>query len=181
MAASSSLKTSSSQDKLLGLLGPAFPDISFCAGESFLWSPKDKIVFYAAKQLKSKKGQWSLLHEASHAALEHKDYQNDFELLQLEVAAWEHAAQLGTKFGVTIDDNFIEDCLDSYRDWLHQRSTCPTCGSGGLQHDNSTYRCHNCHASWSVSQSRFCRTYRRKLDSTTKEKSSDHDGQTIFS
>lgn len=181
MAALNSPKTSSNPDRLLRLLAPVLPGVTFCADEAFLWSPKDKTVFYNSKQLKSKKGQWSLLHEASHAALEHKDYDNDFELLKLEVAAWQYAVNLGTKFNITIDGNFVEDCLDSYRDWLHQRSTCPSCGSGGIQHDSSTYRCHNCHASWSVSQSRFCRTYRRKLDTLPKEKSPNHNSRTIFS
>lgn len=181
MAAMSSPKTLSSPDKLLKTVAAAFPGVTLRTGESFLWSPQDMTVFYVSKLLRSKKGQWSLLHEVSHAALGHRDYTNDFQLLQLEVAAWERAVILGTELGIAIDENFIEDCLDSYRDWLHQRSTCPACGNGGLQHDSSTYRCHNCHASWSVSQSRFCRTYRRKLDNPAKEKSPDHDGQTIFS
>lgn len=168
-------------DILADRLATLYPAVRLSTGNAFLWSPKEKTVFYAPEKLKTDEGQWSLLHELSHADLNHTTYRNDFELLQLEVAAWERAATLAVELGTTINQNFIEDCLDSYRDWLHQRSTCPTCGSGGLQHDQKTYRCHNCHAVWTVSESRFCRIYRRKVQTGRKEKSSGTSDQTTFS
>jgi hypothetical protein len=110
-------------------------------------------------------GTWSLLHETGHGLLVHADYQSDLELLHMEVAAWEKAKELGQAFGVQIDPNHIEDCLDTYRDWLHRRSTCPTCGSVSLQHNSTEYHCHNCNAMWQVSSSRFCRPYRQLIRS----------------
>lgn len=181
MAVLNSPKTSHNPELLLNQLTATYPYVTFKPGTTFLWSPNEGTVSYTPDQLSSDKGAWSLLHEVSHAILRHQDYRNDFELLQLEVAAWEHAIAMQSEFGVKIDPNFIEDCLDTYRDWLHQRSTCPTCGSGGLQQDSRTYRCHNCLTTWHVSQSRFCRPYRKKLQSVTKEKSSGQNSQTIFS
>ncbi len=181
MAVLNSPKTSYNPETLLKKLAAEYPDVILKPGKVFLWSPKQHVVSYIPDQLTSDKGSWSLLHEVSHAILGHRDYRNDFELLQLEVAAWEEALAVGERLSIKIDQNFIEDCLDTYRDWLHQRSTCPTCGSSGLQHDPKTYRCHNCLTIWHVSQSRFCRPYRKKLHtSVTKEKSPDQNDQTIF-
>lgn len=163
MAVSNSPKTSSPPaSTFIEELSQYAPDVTFVNGKTFLWSPKNRRVLYVEQALNTKKGQWSLLHELSHALLEHNNYKNDFELLQFEVAAWQQARKLASELDIEIDQNFVEDCLDTYRDWLHQRSTCPTCGQGGLQHDSRTYRCHNCLSEWQVSQSRFCRPYRMK-------------------
>ncbi|MBP9853080.1 hypothetical protein KBC77_03790 [Candidatus Saccharibacteria bacterium] len=105
---------------------------------------------------------WTLLHETAHALLQHESFTSDIELLQMEVAAWHHARVLAGRFKITIDPDYIEDCLDSYRDWLHARATCPTCFERSLQTDTHTYTCHNCSAKWHVTKSRLCRTYRRK-------------------
>jgi hypothetical protein len=163
--------------KILEDVRPLLKSVTLLSGDTFLWSPKDKTVVYDFTKLVEDTGQWSLLHEIAHATLGHQTYESDFELLQLEVAAWEEAKQSGAKLHIDIDDNYIEDCLDTYRDWLHQRSTCPTCGSVGLQHDPREYRCHNCLSTWHVSTSRFCRPYRMKK---TLKKSPDHTDQTTF-
>lgn len=104
--------------------------------------------------------EWALLHEVSHALLGHQTYHTDVELLQLEVAAWARAEQLAADFDIHIEADHIQDCLDTYRDWLHGRSICPTCTTRSLQQSDHHYRCHNCHTSWRVSASRFCRPYR---------------------
>lgn len=174
----SSPKTST-QPKILKDVRSLLDGITLVAGETFLWSPKDKTVYYAPAQLQEKTGQWSLLHEIAHGLLDHRTYTTDFELLQLELAAWNKAKEFSKEFGLKIDDNYIEDCLDTYRDWLHQRSTCPTCGGVGLQHDSREYRCHNCLGRWHVSASRFCRPYRMKQASGQHKKSPDRD-QTTF-
>ncbi len=107
---------------------------------------------------------WSLLHETGHALLGHHSYKADFELLKLELAAWERARQIGQEVDVDIDENHIQDCLDTYRDWLYKRSICPSCGTKCLQQDDFThYSCFNCRAVWRVSASRFARSYRRQL------------------
>jgi hypothetical protein len=72
------------------------------------------------------------------------------------------AVKIGRKYRIKLDNNHIQDCLDTYRDWLHRRSKCPTCGMHVLQKDVRTYQCFNCDASWRVSAGRFARPYRLK-------------------
>lgn len=145
---------------LLKRLSVDYPGIKFQEGESFFWSPKDGTVTYVLHPAQNKIAEWSLLHEVSHGILGHTDYSSDFELVQLEVEAWQHARELANKYDIKIDQDHIEDCLDTYRDWLHRRSTCPNCNSVSTQSDPKTYRCFNCKSTWQVSNSRFCRPYR---------------------
>lgn len=147
---------------LLKRLEAGYPDITFVEGESFYWSPKERSITYALVSTQPEIASWSLLHEVSHGILGHASYESDFELVQLEVAAWQHAQKLARKYDIQIDPEHIQDCLDTYRDWLHRRSTCPACHTVSLQTDSSTYRCMNCATTWHVSNSRFCRPYRRK-------------------
>ena len=144
---------------LLSQLKKDFPQISFAASESFYWSPKKKTVHYR-KAAESAKASWPLLHEVGHALLQHQHFTSDLELLQLEIEAWERAKKLALKYGHKIDDGHIQDCLDTYRDWLYKRSTCPSCTTSGLQIKTDRYRCVNCDNEWRVSASRKCRTYR---------------------
>lgn len=145
---------------LLDKLAADFPKIRFVEGDAFYWSPKDKAVTYGQGTTQPDIAHWSLLHEVSHGILGHTAYKNDFELMQLEVDAWQHARGLAKRYSLKIDPEHIQDCLDTYRDWLHRRSTCPTCGTVSLQKDPKTYECFNCRTSWHVSSSRFCRPYR---------------------
>lgn len=147
---------------LLAQLTTDYPHIKFQEGETFYWSPKTKTVTYAPGSTQPLVAQWSLLHEVCHGILEHKSYTSDFELVQLEVAAWQQAKQLAKKYDIKIDPEHVQDCLDTYRDWLHMRATCPTCSTVSTQKDSNTYECFNCHTVWHVSNSRFCRPYRRK-------------------
>lgn len=140
-------------------------DLSFIAGDTFSWDPKNVRICYKAALLESNKGLWALLHEIGHARLGHTDYKNDVELLHMEVAAWEMAQTIGNTHDITIDADYIQDALDSYRDWLHVRSTCPKCYERCLQATTHTYRCHNCGTEWHVTRSRLCRPYRK----TTKK------------
>jgi hypothetical protein len=146
--------------ELIAKLTAAFPDVRFNAGKQFCWSPETGEVFYKRND-KRPTAPWSLLHETGHALLEHASYKADFELLRLEIAAWEKARELARELGITIDEDHIEDCLDTYRDWLHKRSICPTCTTKCLQQsDYVHYRCFNCHTVWRVTGNRFCRAYR---------------------
>ncbi len=147
---------------LLVNLKQDFPGYDFVAAKTFYWSPSDRVVHYRQESLKEPHGSWSLLHELSHGLLNHANYESDFELLQMEVDAWERAKKLAAQYNINIDADHIEDCIDTYRDWLYQRSTCPTCTNCSLQTDHRTYRCLNCGTSWHVSASRLCRPYRRK-------------------
>lgn len=136
-------------------------NLTFRPGKSYYWSPKDRVVFYQQKD-PSVIGLWTLLHEACHGLLGHKSYQSDFELVLLEVEAWERAERLATDFGLKIDQEHVQDCLDSYRDWQYKRSLCPRCDLGGIQINPSSYNCMFCGDTWHVSAARFCRPYRRK-------------------
>lgn len=164
---------------LLETLQKRLPGITFEPGNAFSWSPAQQLVCYPEALMGEASGTWALLHEAAHGILQHTSYETDFELLLLEVAAWQKAKELATELGTEIDEDHIQDCLDTYRDWLHRRSTCPTCGIVGLQHSARLYACHNCNSTWQVSNSRFCRAYRLKNQTQTKT-SPEVKPQTMF-
>jgi hypothetical protein len=147
-------------EKVVNQLQNLLPDVTFSCGDSFFWSPQHRLISYQDEQDKIIVHTWALLHEAAHALLSHTTYNSDFELLMLEVEAWEKAEEISKEVGVVIDKDHIQDCLDTYRDWMHQRSMCPTCGTVSFQRSPREYHCHNCHCSWTVSASRFCRPYR---------------------
>lgn len=137
-----------------------FPHLTFHEGAIFSWSPETQEIFYDATKPQESRI-WSLLHETGHALLEHQSYRTDLELISLEIAAWEKAKQLAHEFQIEIDEEHIQDCLDTYRDWLYQRSVCPRCNNKSLQQDDiAFYQCFNCHTAWKVAPSRFCRAYR---------------------
>jgi hypothetical protein len=139
-----------------------FPELKFTAGQSHYWCPATGEVFYKLSDPATRKDKWSLLHEVSHGLLGHTGYKTDLELLHLEVSAWDKARQLAAKYRLSINDDYIQDCLDTYRDWLYRRCVCPHCGTQNLQNDSgNSYQCYNCHTEWRVSASRFSRAYRR--------------------
>lgn len=147
-------------DELVNTLVSHFPGLRFTAGRQFCWSPETGEISYKASA-RGRRAAWALLHETGHALLEHRGYKGDFELLRLEIDAWERARQVARELGMTIKEDHIQDCLDTYRDWLYKRSICPTCGAKCLQQrDFVHYRCFNCHTVWRVTASRFCRAYR---------------------
>lgn len=154
--------------QLINQLSGRFSDLAYTAGDDFSWSAECSTVCYPADSLHTRPdsantAKWSLLHETAHGLLGHENYRADYELLQMEIAAWERAIELAGDYEITIDDDHIQDCLDTYRDWLYQRSLCPNCGVQCLQQaDYKHYGCFNCHAVWSVSANRFTRTYRAK-------------------
>lgn len=153
-------------DTLLKGLSKDFPGITFQKGADFYWSPREQVVYYAGALRKS--DCWTLLHEASHGVLQHKTFKSDFQLLQLELEAWEKAKELASQYGFSISSDHIEDCLDTYRDWLHKRSLCPSCDMKSLQQDSSTYSCYNCNTTWRVTSSRLCRPYRARIETTMR-------------
>lgn len=148
--------------KLLTRLSVEFPHFKFVPGESFFWSAKNNEIQYVNDQLSTMHGSWSLLHELGHAICNHQSYGSDIELLILERDAWEKAREIAQKYNLSIDENHVEDCMDTYRDWLHQRSRCPRCAVHSVQTNNTTYCCYNCGQKWTVTVSRFCRPYRLK-------------------
>jgi hypothetical protein len=145
---------------LITKLQARYPELRYTAGKQYYWSPETSEIFYK-QAARGQAASWSLLHETGHALLRHAGYKADFELIRLEVAAWEKASELAASLGLTIDEGHIQDCLDTYRDWLYKRSICPGCTTKCLQQDDYThYHCFNCHTVWRVTTNRFCRAYR---------------------
>jgi hypothetical protein len=148
--------------ELVKKLQIAFPQFIFTASEQACWSPKTRQVYYNASSAIQAASVWSLLHELGHAILNHNSYNTDVDLLQKEVAAWERASIISKSFGLTIEEAYAQNCLETYRNWLYKRSTCPECGAHGIQSESRQYYCLNCTTRWNVSTSRFCRPYRGK-------------------
>ena len=141
-------------ETLVSQLRQEYPDFDFIEGPTHCWSPKGQQIFYVSE---SPAG---LLHELAHARLGHQTYRTDVELIQREMEAWKEAKGLASAYGVVIDQEYVEDCLDTYRDWLYKRSSCPGCKGSGVQQNSRYYVCLNCSQGWRVTSARFCRPYR---------------------
>jgi predicted RNA-binding Zn-ribbon protein involved in translation (DUF1610 family) len=148
-------------DKFLKKIKNDFKNIDFVESNKNSYSSEDSKIYYKPKKTFLESAS-SLLHELGHLESQHKSYKTDIELLIMETEAWDKAKRISKKYNIKIENNHIEDCLDSYRDWLHKRSTCPTCTQNGIQKEVLKYACINCGQIWQVSKSRFCRTYRIK-------------------
>ncbi len=149
--------------KLIDKLSRDFPDIQFVKGDTFMWSPGKNAVYYQNQGVSKKIGIWTLLHELGHALNKHKQYYHDIQLIEMEAEAWQTAQYLSSKYDQQIDYAHIQNCLDTYRDWAHLRSTCPKCNSICTQNTKVEYFCHNCGHQWTVSSMKFCRPYRLSL------------------
>lgn len=148
-----------SVDDFIKRLAQDYPKYGFIRGNQDHWSPgRQTITYDPTKPLRQL--QYSVLHELAHAQLGHENYSSDIQLLKLESDAWELAAKIGKKYKLTISNSHIQNCLDTYRDWLHRRSACPVCGLRVTQTDARHYQCYNCHSCWAVSAGRFSRAYR---------------------
>lgn len=144
---------------LLKKLSADYPEIHFVEGEHFLWSPEKSTVSYEVAGDPA-----LLLHELGHALLGHTGYERDIELIAIERDAWSKATELSSKHGITIAEDTAEDHLDTYRDWLHARSTCPACTSTGYQTGLKAYACPACSQTWSVNEARVCQLRRTKTN-----------------
>ena len=142
---------------IVSKLAKDYPALTFAEGDDFLWSPEVNTIFY-----KKDSDDALLFHEVGHALLEHKDYDRDVTLLTMERDAWDKAKTLD--YGLKIDETTVQDHLDTYRQWLHARSTCPTCGANGHQVKKLTYHCVACGTDWRVNEARLCglKRYRQK-------------------
>lgn len=147
---------------LLDRIRADYPDLSFVEDACFSWHAKENRVSFKQSRGRADHSAWALLHELGHALLGHASYRYDIELIRLETVAWDKARELAQTYGLTIAGDYIQDCLDTYRDWLHLRATCPTCFARSLQAAPRRYRCFNCQTEWQVSRSRLCRPYRLK-------------------
>lgn len=131
-----------------------FPSLHFVESDAFQWSSDTKTVSYNATAETTPE---HILHELAHALLDHHAYTRDIELLKMEREAWTYARdELTPKYGVMIDDDTREEALNSYREWLHARSTCPECTATGIETAKHLYRCPACRHTWRVNEARLC-------------------------
>ena len=114
------------------------------------------------------------LHELGHALCGHKDYKVDVQRIKIESEAWERAKTVygdyvkrlqkneaaaggnlsdneigdgGQSLSVILpewDEDFVQEKLDTYRDWLHAKSRCKKCGLTRYQTENGEYHCPRC-------------------------------------
>lgn len=135
---------------LIKQLRQDYPTLTFKQANTFHWSPADSTVYYADASDPAQ-----LLHETGHALLDHHAYDRDITLLAMERAAWEKASELAAHYFISLQEDVIENALDSYRDWLHDRSTCPKCSTTGVQSTKNTYTCPACVTTWRVNDARI--------------------------
>lgn len=140
-----------------------FPDIHFIPSDDFQWSPDTRTITHPPIQTDDDRA--NLLHEVGHAQLEHASYRRDITLLDMERQAWRYAqSTLAPRYGLelSMNDKVVDDALDSYRQWLHARSTCPHCQAIGVEQTTATYLCLICHSIWTVNEARTCQLRRYK-------------------
>jgi hypothetical protein len=151
MPSTTSLATSLQRD---------FPAFLFTASDEFRWSPHKNVIYYN----RASDDCASLLHELAHASLQHHDYTKDIVLIEMERDAWHYAeVTLAPRYKIHISNDTVQDSLDSYRDWLHARSTCPNCKATGVQTKKSQYKCLLCPTKWRVNDARICALRRYTL------------------
>lgn len=150
--------TSMQSKTLLEHLQQDFSHITFLKDKTFRWSFHKQTVFY---NLSLPYAAQMLLHETAHGILRHKDYNLDVQLIKKELAAWEYAQEtLAPQYGITLTTEYIEESLDSYRQWLHARSTCPECHIAAFQTKTGTYACVACGCQWRANDARKLRLRR---------------------
>lgn len=140
-----------------------FDRFTFKAAEDFYWSAETNTVHYILEALELEAGVYRLLHEIGHAVSDHKTFASGVELLRLETEAWARAKDIADNYDLVIPGEHIDACLHSYRDWLHNRSTCPACKNTSAEIDENTYRCFNCSQQWTVPADQRSRCYRLKM------------------
>lgn len=132
---------------------PGLAHLTLQQGEMFGWDHTACAISYQPNEPHAAA---YLLHECGHALLGHAAYKRDIELIAMERAAWDEALVLAPRYGITVDEELVEDALDTYRDWLHARSLCPHCSATGVQTAAHVYSCLACHHKWQVNEARSC-------------------------
>lgn len=148
-------------NKLIPSLKKDHPQFTFQESDRFCWSPVEKTIYYNKNNPDNTK---DLLHELAHALLGHADYKFDIELVNMECEAWQKVTNLAKVYQISISSDEIETNLDTYREWLHKRSICPSCHANGVQQDATTYRCLICAHKWRVNEARLCALRRYQIN-----------------
>ena len=119
-----------------------YPAVQFVLAQRDLFRPPQTIHYTAQTT------PLILLHELGHYLVGRDDFHSDVELLQLESLAWERAKRLCPKYHIAWDEDYAQDHLDSYRNYLYAASLCPNCNITGHQDDHGNYHCPLCFRSW---------------------------------
>lgn len=142
-------KDTAELDKFVTRLKTDFVQLRFLDGKRFTFRPKRTIILEPVADYADRCEQYKLsaLHELGHALLEHNFYTTDPERLRMESEAWKKAKDLCLQYGVKFDSEYVENELDTYRDWLHRKSCCPRCGLTRFQTRDGEYHCPGCDGS----------------------------------
>jgi len=124
----------------LKMLKTTYPDFSFKPGHKFVFRPKKTICYIEAND----NFRMLLLHELAHAILGHFSFDRSLERLEIERDAWEKTRELCAIYDVPFDENLAESELNSYRDWVHQKTLCKTCGLTCLEVSSESLYCPSC-------------------------------------
>lgn len=117
-----------------------YPDLRFVAGKKFAFRPPRTIIY----EQEAANFDLLVLHEVGHALCGHKTFKMNIKRLKMEMEAWEKARELAKKYDVPFDDDVAQGELDTYRNWLHQKSRCPKCGLTRFETPEGEYRCPQC-------------------------------------
>ena len=117
-----------------------YPKLKFKTGRKFAFRPPRTIIVGP----KEPNAELLLLHEIGHALSGHQDFNTDVGRIKMEVEAWEKARGLAKIYKIKFSDEVMEAELDTYRDWLHQKSRCPVCGLTRFQTPDGQYHCPRC-------------------------------------
>ena len=131
-----------SQSKLVAKLQQDYPELTFTLGQRETFHPPKTIIYT------SHANPLLLLHELGHYIIHRTNFSSDIELIQIESLAWNEAKKLSAQYGIEWDEDFAQDHLDSYRDYLYTASLCPDCNITGYQDDKGDYHCPLCNKHW---------------------------------
>jgi hypothetical protein len=125
-----------------------YPELHIQAGPRFQFTPPDKLFYDSDTEYTESEAKLLMLHELGHYLIGETDYGTDIELLEIEAKAWAKAREICSCYGISYDEDFAEERLDSYRDYLHQASLCKNCQISSYQDDHGSYHCPLCGATW---------------------------------
>lgn len=148
-------------DNLISKLELDYPQFAFKKSDCFSWSPNEKTIYFNAS---NDNDSTSLLHELAHAVLGHASYSFDVELVNMECEAWNEVIKLAKNYEISISQEDAQSDLDTYREWLYKRSSCPRCQANGVQNGDKTYQCLACNHKWRVNEARICALRRYKMN-----------------
>ena len=117
-----------------------FPDYRFIDGARFSFRPPKTIIIGPEEPNDS----LLLLHELGHALSGHRDFDTSVRRVKMEREAWDKARELAATYEIEFDEEVAESELDTYREWLHKKSSCPKCGLTRFQTPDGNYHCPHC-------------------------------------